>query len=628
MTQNTYRPDIDGLRAVAVLLVIFHHLFPTGLTGGFVGVDVFFVISGFLITTQIVAEIEAGQFSLRRFYQRRINRIVPALFMVITATLCAGLLILSPVDLQLLARSAIFAMLGVSNIFFWKEYGSYFAHNSVEAPLLHTWSLGIEEQYYVIWPLLLLAAFKYARRHVLLLVGLALLLAFAVSEIGIKFAASGSYYLLPTRFFELLLGAAVALAVSLQKLQWLARFGYSAHIGLVLIFAAAFKLNGSSAFPGVNALAPCLGTALLIATGAALNPNANLALRLLAAKPIVALGLLSYSLYLWHWPIIAFLHYKSVPVNATVAACVVALSLGLSWLSWRFVETPFRRHGLKFSFLRVFARRYVLPCACVGIFAGFAVSNLGFPGRFDSAVARMETALDAKPEVLRKGCHSAPILYSVPPDSEKCRLGVPKASPDGLLIGDSYANHFTGMVDVMAAVDGLAVMDYTMDNCPPLIGYKAAANAEKCEKRIAMTLDYIKSRKFSKIILAANWPHKKQAGENLEETVRILLATGAGVTLVVDNAYISHASRCPIKKLMYRSNADCSGALMDGVGYIEEIRARYPEVKVVDPNSVICRGKTCDPVADGVLLYRDNAHLNDLGSRLIGEKLLVAGVRL
>lgn len=143
-----------------------------------------------------------------------------------------------------------------------------------------------------------------------------------------------------------------------------------------------------------------------------------------------------------------------------------------------------------------------------------------------------------------------------------------------------------------------------------------------------MTLDYIKSRKFSKVILAANWPHKKQAGEMLEETIRMLLATGAGVTLFVDNAYFSQASRCPIKKLMYRSNADCSGALMAGVWYIEEIRARYPAVKVVDPNSVICRGKTCDPVMDGVLLHRDNAHPNDLGSRLTGEKLLVAGVGL
>lgn len=627
MMQNTYRPDIDGLRAVAVLLVIFHHLFPAGLTGGFVGVDVFFVISGFLITTQIAAEMEAGQFSLRRFYQRRINRIVPALFTVITATLCAGLLLLSPIDLQLLARSAVSAMLGVSNIFFWKEYGSYFAHNSVEAPLLHTWSLGIEEQYYAVWPLLLLAAFKYARRHVLLLVGLALLLCFAVSEIGIKFAASASYYLLPTRFFELLLGAAVALAVSRQKLQWIGRFGYTAHIGLVLIFAAAFKLNGSSAFPGVNALAPCLGTALLIATGAAMNPNANSALRLLAAKPVVMLGLLSYSLYLWHWPIIAFLHYKNVPVNGTAVACVVALSLALSWLSWRFVETPFRRNGLKFSFTRVFARRYVLPSTCVGVFALLAISNHGLPGRFDGAVARMEIALGAKPEVLRKGCHSAPVLYSVAPDPAGCRLGAPKAAPDGLLIGDSYANHFTGMVDVMAAADGLAVMDYTMDNCPPLLGYKAT-NTEKCEKRIAMTLDYIKSRKFSKIILAANWPHKKQAGEKLEETVRLLLGTGAGVTLIVDNAYISQASRCPIKKLMYRSNANCSGELMEGVGYLEEIRAMHPGVKVVDPNSVICRGKICDPVAGDVLLYRDNGHLNDLGSRLIGEKLLAAGVRL
>jgi hypothetical protein len=160
-------------------------------------------------------------------------------------------------------------------------------------------------------------------------------------------------------------------------------------------------------------------------------------------------------------------------------------------------------------------------------------------------------------------------------------------------------------------------MGYTMDNCPPMLGYKEATNTGKCEERIAMTLDYITSRKFSKVTLAANWPHKKQAGEKLEETVRILLRTGAGVTPIFNNICISQASRCPIQKLMYRSNADCSGELADCVGYIQNIRAKDAEVKIVDPNSIICRGKTCDPVVGGVPLYRDNRHLNDLESRSI-----------
>jgi len=628
MIKHKYRPDIDGLRAVAVLLVLFHHLFPNSITGGFIGVDIFFVISGFLITTQIFTELEAGKFSITEFYQRRINRIIPTLLVVSATSVIVGILTLSPADLILLSRSALSAMLGISNVFFWKEYGSYFSPNSTEAPLLHTWSLGVEEQYYVLWPLLLLGLFKFGKNHVMVLVGLLLLASLAISELGARIVASASYYLLPMRFFELLLGGIAALAVFYRQLQWLSRIKYSSLIGLILIIAAALKLDDSAIFPGIHAMVPCLGTALLLFVGTQKNPISDPVLNILTKKPLVALGLISYSLYLWHWPIIAWLNYKNVEVDSIVATIVIMLSLILSWITWRFVETPFRRSGILFSFSHVLGWRYVLPVLGLSTVVLLTINFNGFPERFDGAVARMEVALNAQPELLRRTCHSAPALYFMQPNPNECHLGATKLHLDGLLIGDSYANHFTGMVDVMAKADSISIMDYTMSSCPPLLGYKAPVNAEWCEKRTRITFDYIKNSKPSKVILAANWPNSEAAGEKLEDTIGYLLNAGASVTLIIDNAYIPKAGRCPIKKLMFKTDDDCSSNLVPPKEYLDEIKSKYPSINIINPNSIICQNGKCSPTYGDLLLYRDNGHLNDFGSRLVGEKLLAIGVRL
>ena len=206
MRRQKYRPDIDGLRAIAVLSVLIHHLSEPFLPGGFVGVDIFFVISGFLITSQVHTEAREGTFSIRQFYKRRINRILPALLTVVAVSLAVGVLLLSPADLFLLARSAVYASLGLSNVFFWREYGNYFAGNAREAPLLHTWSLGIEEQFYVIWPLLVLLLVRTRPRLTVILVAVITVALIALSEVAAGMFASASYYLLPTRFFELMIG--------------------------------------------------------------------------------------------------------------------------------------------------------------------------------------------------------------------------------------------------------------------------------------------------------------------------------------------------------------------------------------------------------------------------------------
>lgn len=211
MRQDSYRSDIDGLRAIAVLAVFLHHLSPGWLPGGFIGVDIFFVISGYLITSQVFQELREGSFSLKRFYQRRINRIVPALFTVLLACVLVGSVLLSPVDLIRLYHNALYALLGVSNLFIWLKYGNYFAADASEAPLLHTWSLGVEEQFYLLWPLMVLLVYRFAPRYLLWLLGVGVVLAVGFSEYATGIFATAAYYLLPTRFFELMLGGWLAI---------------------------------------------------------------------------------------------------------------------------------------------------------------------------------------------------------------------------------------------------------------------------------------------------------------------------------------------------------------------------------------------------------------------------------
>ncbi|MBW7832185.1 MAG: acyltransferase [Simplicispira suum] len=626
MHNRCYRQDIDGLRAIAVLSVFLHHLDSAFIPGGFVGVDVFFVISGYLITSQISEEIRGGTFSIRQFYQRRINRIIPALVTVVSASMVTGLILLSPADLVLLTKSAVYSIFGVSNLFFWREYGNYFAANSAEAPLLHTWSLGVEEQFYVIWPILLLLMFKVARRYAIALLLLLVFTAFLVSEAGTRIAASAAYYLLPTRFFELMIGGLLALLSKRYPPRNTTQSSIAVVFGLVLVVGSLFWTDKATPFPGIWALWPCLGTALLIWSG--LRPCALH--RILTLRPMVFIGLVSYSLYLWHWPFIAFLKYLGIEIDLYVGVAVMGAALLLSWLSWSFVETPLRRSGTKMPFLAVLARRFALPAFILVALNVTVVQGRGFPARFSPEVARLEASQQSKPNELRAGCHVPTALSDTPP-LDRCRLGAPKAQPDGILLGDSFANHFTGMLDVIAKHDGLALMDYTMDGCPPIAGYntgKIAAYAQRCLLRNDAAYAQLEQHRYQHIILASNWPDSPEVAPLLIRSIERALATGANVTIILKNEGIEDASTCAIRNAMYARHTECRRAPRGQPAYFKELRIRFPSVRFIDPNLVICHDQECSPVLDGMLIYRDSAHLNDIGSRLLGERLLSAGVGL
>lgn len=641
-----YRADIDGLRAVAVLSVLAFHIEPAWLPGGFAGVDVFFVISGFLITRIIGEQIESGRFALTGFYRNRINRIFPALFVVVAASLVAGLAVLSPQELILLAKSALATVLGVSNILFWREYGGYFGAAAHEAPLLHTWSLAVEEQFYVVWPLMLMVFLHpRLRRHALWATGVLVVALAGVSEAGTRLVASASYYLLPTRFFELAMGGLASMLVVRGVVPRRPALGTGlALAGLLLVLASFVLLRGTS-FPGVNAVYPCLGTALVIVAG---SHAPNVVSRLLAWRGLVFVGLISYSLYLWHWPVISAFNFFYLESGLPRAVAITTLSFLLAWASWRYVEQPIRSG--REPFRQVFLRRYLAPVAALAAVVVALVTLRGLPQRFPAQLVAMEAAQATQPNVLRARCHVPTLLYDTPPDVS-CVLGTAGQPASGLLIGDSFANHFSAMVDELARASGVALQDYTMNACLPLAGFApgpSASYAEKCRRRNDATYSLIDAGHYRYVLLGGEWPTLEPgtyylAGELVSErdfrdalagalrrSLNRIVASGATPVVIRRNAAIEHANSCPLRSIMlgWRRACDVPQVADPLEGLWARLSVEVPELRFIDPNGVLCPKGRCQVMLAGIPLYRDHGHLNDAGSRLIGQRMVAAGLRL
>ncbi|MEH6607766.1 MAG: acyltransferase family protein [Halioglobus sp.] len=371
---GTYRPDIDGLRAVAVTLVLLWHLDVEWLTGGFVGVDVFFVISGYLITGLIINEINnTGGFSLSGFYLRRLRRLYPALLATLGVSFVAGVILLSPSDLQRFSGALLAAVFSLSNFYFWRESG-YFDLSADAKPLLHTWSLGVEEQFYLLWPwLLLLLALpkpKWATPIGLLAIGSASL--FAIQYVS----PEAAFFLTPFRAFEFVIGG---------LLVWVPRAGNKLKpateltllLGITMILVAASRFNGNTNFPGINALLPCLGAALVIWAG-----NPSYLGRILSNRLFVAIGVISYSMYLIHWPLITFWKYYTLAeltVTNKVALAVGTIALAVA--SYRWIEIPFRQQTKGTGSNSRFLLAIVIASVAIFIPASHAWKNGGWTWR-------------------------------------------------------------------------------------------------------------------------------------------------------------------------------------------------------------------------------------------------------
>ena len=614
-----YRREIDGLRALAVLPVILFHAGFETFSGGFVGVDVFFVISGYLITTIILAELEQGKFSIVNFYERRARRILPALFLVMLVCIPFAWFWLLPSDMKDFSQSLVAVSVFASNILFWRESG-YFDTAAELKPLLHTWSLAVEEQYYVLFPLFLMLFWRLGKRSILVMLGLVFVASLAVAEWAAYAKPAAAFYLLPTRGWELLIGAFAAFYLSKANRK---EFGKAVGeiggwLGVALILYAVFSYSKATPFPGLYALVPTLGTVLVILFATQQTTVG----RFVGNKAFVGVGLISYSAYLWHQPLFAFARHRSLTEPShTVFLVLSVLALALAYLSWRYVEAPFRKRGnvsrgLIFSLGFVFTSLFI----AIGYFGH--VKN-GFESRFERVLSGDighiefhkyidEKYFDCEPKVVAENALSWDRFL-------RCKQSR-QGTPEVVLLGDSHAEHlFLGLAEYIPSKN---IAFY-------ILGAKPYVESSEF-KHIFNEL--LNNSTPQHIILTMHFVGRVDSvGTGLYEgfsgTIKALLKAGKTVSLVGDIPRFNQDPGLCVYSLSTQSRSSCvlsrddverQSSAYDGI--LKRLANEYGLTYIsIDEN--FCVDNSCGMAKGDTILYRDNNHLNIIGSKLVGKSL-------
>lgn len=463
-----YRAEIDGLRALAVIPVILFHAGFDWFSGGFVGVDIFFVISGYLITSIILSEMEKGVFSVLNFYERRARRILPALFFILICSLLCAFIYLTPSDLKYFGGSMVGVTAFISNIFFWSRSG-YFDTSSELKPLLHTWSLAVEEQFYIIFPLIIILTWRLGRKFQFRILLVIFFISLGVAEWSTNYSniqkvVSGSFFLLPTRAWELLLGVFCAYKIKYRRNKYSNNTNQIASwLGVLMILYSIFSFNKNTPFPSVFGLLPTVGTAMLILFA---NPN-TFVNKILSLRPLVMLGLISYSAYLWHQPIFAFFRYTNLiePSEFTrLGLCVI--SLVFAWLSWKIVEQPFRRKDK-------FTASFIFKFSSIGLILFFII-GLGLykqKGIFSSFPKNSLTfnRIEYENEKKKFRKSNATIVDPTMPKSNKLRFAI---------VGDSM---WEDAVNILSCIGDFEYSKYTLGGCPPNNEFEKYQQNKECQ---------------------------------------------------------------------------------------------------------------------------------------------------
>ncbi len=634
----TYRPDVDGLRAVAVLAVILFHIDSDLMPGGYVGVDIFFVISGYLISLQIYRELENGTFSLLEFYRRRVKRIAPALLVVIAVTLVVTQFVYRPPDAESVAKSAWWSLFSVANIhFWWTSNLGYFAADVFDRPLLHLWSLGVEEQFYLLWPLALLLLYRRCSSATFVLLLLAVAAASTVFAQAYHAVDPGFvYYMLPARVGELLIGALAA--------HWVLRHGerriaagvvVAASVsGVALIGASLILLTEDSTFPGLLALPPTIGTALLIVAG---HYGRAWPSRVLRVRPLVWTGKVSYSAYLWHWPLLVLYRYGGGEIGPFSGTAILLATLALASLSYSFVERPLR-HSRRPA-LQVFWRQYVLPGGVIAALALFSAVKLdGYGPRYwddDYRRAFMALSNNVRPTFDYGFLCQERLLSAETLTGDRCVAGRQDAGgrPQVLLWGDSHAAHYAGMAARFAHRGGFGLRTVSVFSCPPLNrdmhGVVKPEQVERCNR--SNSLVWSRVGDYAVVVLAANWAqYYLRPGNRFAdflEMTEALVARGKRVILLGQVPLIPGFDRYCQQKSLTLTYLDCRPAPVQVWPDVKIVNARLQQVAraasgidYYDANYWLCRPEGCDGFDHkGRPLYFDNSHLNMVASLRLGE---------
>lgn len=608
MSHLTYRADIDGLRAIAVLIVVGFHAFPEWLKGGYIGVDVFFVISGFLISTVIFENLKNNSFSLSDFYTRRIKRIFPALFLILVTLLVLGWFFFIPEDYEKLGKHVFAGAAFVSNFVSLSEFG-YFDEAAEFKPLLHLWSLGIEEQFYIVWPIVLWCAWRLkVSLRILLLVLIACSFALNIYRSG--YNPTFAFFAPQTRAWELLLGASLGY-LSIGNSPLLRRFKKIDHswltfLGLGLLVVGCFVLNRQSKFPGWWALLPTLGAILMIAAG----PQSWVNRAVLASKPLVLIGLISYPLYLWHWTLLAFFnvtlgHLPSLPLRTVI----VLTSFGLAWLTYRFIETPIRqaKHGERL------AKMLFILMACVACSGLYIYKSSGFFGQTTLPKLKASTALE-----------DCAVEFSA---GKLCVFGNKSAAKTILIYGDSHAEHLTIALNQTFGQDFKIIFAY-YPSCFMGKEYSDPLSLPNaCSNQIAQ-IKALKNQSIQAIIHAQRWhgyglTEKDQITQAINDSIKVFGLNAEKIILIGSTADVD--LRCEKWNYYFGTSRwekkcpDLTDSKAINERFIETTNTlQTPEnVSFVYPYEKLCVNQKCRALENGILYYSDSHHLTMEGALLV-----------
>ncbi len=641
-----YRPDIDGLRALAVVPVVLFHAHLGFIRGGFAGVDVFFVISGYLITLMILTEMEAGRFTIAKFYQRRILRIFPALLTVMAFAAVLGWLYSTPDDYKRLGESITSVSAFLSNVYFWKDSG-YFGVAPEAKPLLHTWSLSVEEQFYVLFPIYLLLIRKLGRRSQIVITLSIWTLSLLLSIAGVAIEPAAAFFFLPGRIWELLTGSLLAMQAFPSPVRRfepiLASWG-----GLLLIVLAMLLLDETVPFPGLAAVAPVLGAALVIWAGSTAAPAGN---RILSNGWFVLLGKISYPLYLWHFPVFAFALYLSVgDLPAIQWLGLAALSVLLAFLTWKFIETPVRTRGRNLSAPAVIA----LGCASMGITgaAGFTAYMMkGFEFRVSpERVALVRGMVDRMPEARQCMETGAADIAR----GRFCALGAGTVPANTLIWGDSFAEAVAPGILAAASRTNKRVLLAGRYGCmlQPRRPVEIMQRDGLCQEHNNAVLGGLETRDdIHNVILVTRWPSGTGAGEaqhsiesganwsspenragifaaNIEELQKSL--SGMGKTVWVVGPIPLGKYHIPrtlyVQSLGFDTGVEIRPLTLEhkaAFGWVTAFLDRLKEtamVRTIELDTSLCGTNACKIVDQSHPFYFDNNHLSVHGATFVSSR--------